>query len=121
MKRNKESLSSEGYIPDAEWKAPPSIGKATVMGRSIIFFNDFTGIVFYTDEIIIVPALQRINQLGKQQRATELRRLREGTLTASSVLLGSYAAFKVGPYILQITAQLTAQISSTSTLTKGLI
>ncbi|NET90543.1 MAG: RHS repeat-associated core domain-containing protein [Kamptonema sp. SIO1D9] len=117
MKKNKNSLEPFGYKPDGIWKAPPLIGTATVMGKTLLYFNDFTGIIFYTDDPNLSPHLVLIAGMSEREQKKRFRQLREGAL----VVTGLFALTSATPSIAKYTAQLVAQIVSSLSLTRGLV
>jgi hypothetical protein len=121
MKRYKDSLEGDGWTPESIWKAPPLIGgPVTVLGRQIIYFNDFTGLIFYTDRIQDYQRIVELASVSGRQRTSRLRELREGLL-GSAIGLDARTGIAFGASLAATgAATLVSEITLYSSLTRGL-
>ena len=122
MKKYRESLESEGWTPNQTWKAPPLIGgPVQIEGRNIIYFNDFDGLIFYTDQTHYYPELVKLGSesVKKRTRTSTLRKMREGKFV-SGVGLNTRAAINLTAGATALgAATLIMQVMTAVSLTRG--
>jgi hypothetical protein len=121
MRRYQQSLGSEGWNPESIWRTPPLIGGlVSVLGRQIIYFNDFSGLIYYTDQVQYYQTIVETGFLSTRERNAPMKRISEGE-AGLAVGLNARVGLTIGATVTAYAiAELTYQVVQQLAITRGL-